>query len=51
MRFSSIEAVKAFAGENYELAVVPPEARKLLDRFDERSQHYELKVENGRVLE
>ena len=50
MRFSSIEAVKAFAGEDYERAVVPPEARKLLDRFDEHSQHYELKVENGRVL-
>jgi hypothetical protein len=34
--------VRAFAGEDYELAVVPPEARALLTRFDERSRHYEV---------
>jgi hypothetical protein len=28
-----------------ELAVVPPKARGLLSRFDERSQHYEVKAE------
>src|SRR3979490_1831359 len=39
--FDSLDAVKEFAGEDYELAVVPPEARKLLTRFDERSRHYE----------
>jgi len=43
MRFESIEAVKTFAGEDYEAAVVPPKARKLLARFDERSQHYEVR--------
>jgi heme-degrading monooxygenase HmoA len=42
MGFDSIEAVRAFAGENHEAAVVPPEARALLSRFDERSQHYEV---------
>ncbi|HEY2289882.1 MAG TPA: antibiotic biosynthesis monooxygenase [Thermoanaerobaculia bacterium] len=42
MGFDSIEAVRAFAGEDYEVAVVPPEARALLSRFDERSQHYEV---------
>ena len=41
MRFSSADAVKRFAGEDYERAVVPPRARALLARFDERSQHYE----------
>jgi hypothetical protein len=41
MRFDSIASVKAFAGEDYELAVVPPRARALLARFDERSAHYE----------
>jgi antibiotic biosynthesis monooxygenase (ABM) superfamily enzyme len=41
MLFDSIEAVKAFAGESYELAVVPTKARALLSRFDERSAHYE----------
>jgi len=39
--FDSIEAVKEFAGEDYEVAVVPPQARKLLSRFDARSAHYE----------
>lgn len=43
MEFDSIEAVKSFAGDNYEQAVVPPEARALLSRFDEKSQHYEIK--------
>jgi len=45
MWFDSIEAVRAFAGEDYEVAVVPPKARALLLRFDERSQHYEVKAE------
>jgi heme-degrading monooxygenase HmoA len=40
-RWSSLEAIRAFAGDDYEAAVVPPEARALLDRFDERSSHYE----------
>jgi heme-degrading monooxygenase HmoA len=45
MWFDSMEAVRAFAGEDYEVAVVPPKARALLSRFDERSQHYEVKAE------
>lgn len=44
MWFDSIEAVRAFAGEDYEAAVVPPEARELLTRFDGRSQHYEIRA-------
>jgi len=43
--FDSLEAVRAFAGEDYEVAVVPPEARKLLARFDERSEHYEIRLQ------
>jgi heme-degrading monooxygenase HmoA len=39
--FDDVEAVRAFAGEDYELAVVPAEARTLLSRFDERSAHYQ----------
>jgi hypothetical protein len=45
MWFDSIEAVRTFAGEDYEAAVVPPKARAILSRFDARSQHYEVKVE------
>ncbi len=45
MWFDSLEGVRTFAGEDYEVAVVPPKARKLLSRFDARSQHYEVRVE------
>ena len=43
--WESMDAVRAFAGEDYERAVVPPAARELLARFDERSRHYETLVE------
>src|SRR6476620_11930114 len=42
MFFESIEAVKKFAGDDYERAVVPDKARAFLKRFDEISQHYQL---------
>ncbi len=45
MWFDSIEAVRVFAGEDYEAAVVPPKARTLLSRFDRRSQHYEVRAD------
>lgn len=45
MWFESLDAVRVFAGEDYEAAVVPPKARALLSRFDARSQHYEVKAE------
>jgi antibiotic biosynthesis monooxygenase (ABM) superfamily enzyme len=41
MKFDSIESVRAFAGEDYETAYVPPRAREVLSRFDERSAHFE----------
>ena len=41
MWFDSLAAVQAFAGQDYELAVVPPAARALLRRFDSRSFHYD----------
>ena len=41
MRFDSTDAVRAFAGEDYETAVVPAPARALLLRFDARSAHYD----------
>jgi hypothetical protein len=42
MWFDSLDVVRAFAGEDYEAAVVPPAARAVLARFDARSQHYEV---------
>jgi hypothetical protein len=41
MRFESLDAVRAFAGVQYELAVVPPRARELLRRYDPVSAHYD----------
>ena len=43
MWFDSWDAVKQFAGENYQKAYVPPNAREILVRFDEYSQHYEIR--------
>jgi antibiotic biosynthesis monooxygenase (ABM) superfamily enzyme len=46
MRFDTLGAVRNFAGEDFEAAVVPAKARTLLARFDERSQHYEIRHES-----
>ena len=43
MRFDSREAVKRFSGQDLERAYVPPKAREVLARFEERSGHYEIK--------
>jgi hypothetical protein len=40
--FDSLEGVREFAGEDYERAVVLPEAQALLARWDDRSSHYEV---------
>jgi heme-degrading monooxygenase HmoA len=38
MWFENMNAVRSFAGEDYEGAVVPNKARAVLSRFDARSQ-------------
>jgi heme-degrading monooxygenase HmoA len=40
MWFDSMAAVHAFAGSDYETAVVPPAARALLTHFDAKSAHF-----------
>lgn len=47
MWFDSLAAVRAFAGPDHDVAVVPPAARALLLRFDERSVHYEVRQPRG----
>ena len=42
MLFDNMDAVIAFAGPAYEVAVVPSVARRLLSRFDALSAHYEV---------
>jgi heme-degrading monooxygenase HmoA len=40
--WESLEAIRAFAGDDYETAVVPPAARRALCGFDEQVTHYEV---------
>jgi heme-degrading monooxygenase HmoA len=40
MRFDTLDDVRAFVGEDHEVAHVPAEARAVLKRFDARSRHY-----------
>jgi antibiotic biosynthesis monooxygenase (ABM) superfamily enzyme len=40
-RFDSLEAIRAFAGDDYEVPVLEPEALALLSRYDERATHFE----------
>jgi hypothetical protein len=42
--FESLEAVKAFAGPEYETAVFEPEARRLLSRAEPKALHYDVRV-------
>jgi heme-degrading monooxygenase HmoA len=46
-RFQSLDAVRQFAGDDYEVAVIEPEARALLTRFDKRSEHYEIVLDRA----
>jgi hypothetical protein len=40
-RFASLEAIRAFAGDDPEVPVLEPPALALLSRYDERAQHFE----------
>jgi heme-degrading monooxygenase HmoA len=45
MLFDDLDAVREFAGADYEACVVPEKARAVLAHFDQRSQHYEVLAE------
>jgi antibiotic biosynthesis monooxygenase (ABM) superfamily enzyme len=40
-RFETLDAIRAFAGDDYETPVLEPTARALLVRFDPRAEHFE----------
>jgi hypothetical protein len=42
MWFDSLDAIKAFMGEDYAVSHVPATARAVLKRFDERAAHFEV---------
>jgi heme-degrading monooxygenase HmoA len=43
--FDGLDAVRAFAGEDYEQAVVEEAARRSLSRWEQRVAHHEVAVE------
>jgi heme-degrading monooxygenase HmoA len=40
-RFESLDAIRAFAGDDYEVPVLEPQALALLSRYEERANHYD----------
>ncbi|MGA8659363.1 MAG: hypothetical protein WB586_24825 [Chthoniobacterales bacterium] len=40
--FESLAAVRSFAGETYEVPVISDKAQRLLSRYEDRCDHYEL---------
>ena len=41
-RWQSMDAIRAFAGADAEVAVVPPKAQSMMLSFDARARHYEV---------
>ncbi len=41
--FESLDAVKAFAGSDYEVPVFEPEARRFLSKVEPIARHYQVK--------
>jgi heme-degrading monooxygenase HmoA len=44
-RWASLEAIRGFAGDDHERAVVEPEARAVLTSFDDRVEHRTIVLE------
>jgi heme-degrading monooxygenase HmoA len=45
--FESLDAVRAFAGDDYETPVIEPEAARLLSRYEGQAVHYDAVFEPG----
>ena len=45
LQFDSLDSVKTFAGDDYEVAYIPDNAKRILKRYDKTAQHYEFKKE------
>ena len=41
VRFESLQAVRAFAGDAYETPVIEPQARALLSHYDDQAEHFD----------
>ncbi len=51
MLWESIDAIQAIAGPEFEKAVVPPERRRYLTRYETESAHYEIASAQGRFAD
>jgi antibiotic biosynthesis monooxygenase (ABM) superfamily enzyme len=40
-RFDSVDAIRAFAGDEYETPVIEPQALTLLSRYDQQALHFD----------
>ena len=40
-RFDSLDAIRAFAGEDYEMPVLEPQALALVSHYEDRAEHFE----------
>ena len=45
LQFTTLEDVKAFAGEDFKKAYIPENAQRVLKRYDQTAEHYEQKEE------
>ena len=45
--FTSLDAIRGFAGDDYEVAVVEETAQRALSRWDDRVTHHEVAAELG----
>ncbi|SHI33719.1 hypothetical protein [Algibacter luteus] len=45
LQFDSLDSVKMFAGEKYEMAYIPDNAKRVLARYDKTAKHFTLKEE------
>jgi heme-degrading monooxygenase HmoA len=43
--FTGLDAIRSFAGDDYEQAVVEADARRALSRWDERVSHHEVAID------
>jgi antibiotic biosynthesis monooxygenase (ABM) superfamily enzyme len=40
-RFDQLDSIRAFAGDDYEVPVLEPQALALLSRYDDRATHFD----------
>lgn len=45
LQFDCLDSVKTFAGEDYNTAYIPENAKRVLKRYDKTAQHYALREE------